>query len=156
MSPSPPKHQALKANATLNPHPEQVRDGLFSAHDFFDPSDLLQVKYEMLRRVQTEACSITQAAAAFGFSRPAFYQTQAAFQQEGLAGLIPQKRGPKGAHKLSVAVMTFIKGVLEEQPRLASRELAARVSEHFDLVIHPRSIERALVRQKKKRRRPRP
>ena len=156
MPASPPKRQALKANATLNPHPERVRDGLFLTDDFFDPCDLLQVKYEMLRRVHTEGCSVTEAAAAFGFSRPAFYQTQAAFQQDGLAGLIPQKRGPKAAHKLSAPVMAFIHRALADEPRLAAPALAQRVEEHFGLVVHPRSIERAVARQKKKLSRPRP
>ncbi len=145
------KRQALKANATLNPHPEQIRDGLFLADDFFDPCDLLQVKYEMLRRVQKDGYSVTEAVAVFGFSRPAFYQAQSAFQQGGLAGLIPQKRGPKEAHKLSSPVMAFVHRALEDEPRLAAHELAQRVEQHFGLVVHPRSIERALVRNKKKR-----
>ena len=145
------KRQTLKANATLNPHPEQIRDDLFLTDAFFDPCDLLQVKYEMLRRVQNDGYSVTEAAAVFGFSRPAFYQAQSAFQQSGLAGLIPQKRGPKGAHKLSPPIMGFIQGALEEQPRLPAHELAQRVEQHFGLVVHPRSIERALVRKKKKR-----
>lgn len=150
MAASSSKRQALKANATLNPHPEQICDGLFLADDFFDPCDLLQVKYEMLRRVQTDGVSVTDAAAAFGFSRPAFYQAQAAFQQGGLAGLIPQKRGPKGAHKLSPPVMAFLQRLLEDEPRLPAHELAHHLEQQLGLVVHPRSIERALVRQKKK------
>ena len=145
------KHQTLKANATLNPHPEQLRDELFLTDDFFDPCDLLQVKYEMLRRVQTDGYSVTEAAAAFGFSRPAFYQALSAFQQGGLAGLIPQKRGPKAAHKLSPPVMVYLLKILKDEPRLPAKELAQHLEQHFGLVVHPRSIERALARQKKKR-----
>ena len=151
MATASPKRQALKANATLNPHPEQIRDALFLTDDFFDSCDLLQVKYEMLRRVLTDGYSVTEAAAAFGFSRPAFYQAQSAFQQGGLAGLIPQKRGPKEAHKLSPSVMAYLQRILKDEPRLPAHELAHHLEQHFDLVVHPRSIERALVRQKKKR-----
>ncbi len=151
MTTSLPKHQTLKANATLNPHPEQIREALFLTDDFFDPYDLLQVKYEMLRRVLTNGDSVTEAAAAFGFSRPAFYQALSAFKQGGLAGLIPRKRGPKAAHKLSPSVMTYLQGILKDDPRLPADELAHHLEQHFGLVVHPRSIERALVRQKKKR-----
>ena len=64
--------------------------------------------YEMLRRVQADGNSITDAAASFGFSRPSFYQAQAAFEQDGLAGLVPRQRGPKQAHKLTDEVLAFI------------------------------------------------
>src|SRR5215472_4243535 len=96
-----PKLAALQQQGTLNPRPKEVRDELFLEDAFFDARDLVQVKYEMLRRVQTDGRSVTDAAAGFGFSRPSFYQALAAFEQDGLAGLVPHKRGPKQAHKLT-------------------------------------------------------
>jgi hypothetical protein len=75
------KQQALRAHGSLNPHPETVASALFQKSDFFDPRDLVQVKYEMLRRVDAESQAISRAAQEFGFSRPSFYQAQAAFQQ---------------------------------------------------------------------------
>src|SRR5713101_1882440 len=62
--------------------------------DFFDPHDLLQVKYEMLRRVRRDAVTVSQAARLFGFSRPSFYHARDAFTRGGLGALVPQKRGP--------------------------------------------------------------
>ena len=59
--------------------------------------DLLQVKYEMLRQVRVENQAVSHVAEAFGFSRPSFYLAQAGFAARGLAGLIPQKRGPRHA-----------------------------------------------------------
>src|SRR2546425_3774989 len=50
-------------------------------------SDLLQVRYEMLRRHSVERVSIVDVATKFGVSRPTVYQAQAAFQQAGLSGL---------------------------------------------------------------------
>jgi hypothetical protein len=44
----------------LNPSPERVTDELFQ--EFFDPRDLVQVKYEMLRRVQTEGQPVGRSA----------------------------------------------------------------------------------------------
>jgi hypothetical protein len=46
------KQQTLRANGTLNPHPDKIRDSLFLRDDFFDACDLLQVKYEMVRRAK--------------------------------------------------------------------------------------------------------
>jgi hypothetical protein len=95
------KFRTLQQQGALNPRPKAVRDELFLQDEFFDTRDLVQVKYEMLRRVRTEGKSVTDAAANFGFSRPSFYQAQLAFEQNGLAGLVPHKRGNKQAHKLT-------------------------------------------------------
>jgi len=51
----------------------------------------------------------------------AFYQAQSAFQQDGLAGLVPRKRGPKQAHKLTEEVLTFIEQVRQKEPLLDCR-----------------------------------
>ncbi len=92
-----PKVEALRVDGALNRHADQITDSLFGAHEFFDARDLVQVKYEMLRRVEIDAQPITPTAAAFRLSRPSFYQAQRAFQQRGLAGLLPKKRGPVAA-----------------------------------------------------------
>jgi transposase len=147
----PGKLYALRQQGTLNPHPEAVTDGLFQGSEFFDARDLVQVKYEMLRRVEVEQDAISQAAAAFGFSRPSFYQAQSGFEQAGLAGLIPRKRGPRRAHKLTPEVMDFIRRSRAAQPSLRAEELAELVRERFGVRVHPRSIERRLSRQQKKR-----
>lgn len=144
------KQQILRANGTLNPHPDKLNDLLFESNDFFDARDLLQVKYEMVRRVDIEGWSVTQTAEVFGVSRPAFYQARAAFDQDGLWGLIPKKRGPKGAYKLSADVMSFVQHLLHLTPELVTAQLAERLHAHFGLAVHPRSIERALERQEKK------
>lgn len=145
-----PKTEALRRQGSLNPHPENVNDPLFKGTDFFDARDLVQVKYEMLRRVQTEQRSVTESAATFGFSRPSFYLAQSAFELSGLSGLLPRKPGPKRSHKLSTEVMQFLEQLLQHEPSLRPPDLAARVLERFDRKVHPRSIERALARSKKK------
>jgi transposase len=147
-----PKSLALRQQGCLNPHPEQVKDKLFQAREFFDPRDLVQVKYEMLRRVETEGLPVNRSAAAFGLSRPSFYQAQASFQQGGMPALMPRKRGPKQAHKLTADALTFIRQVRQEDPSLRSAALAARIQDRYGITVHPRSIERALVRSQKKTR----
>jgi transposase len=139
------------AAGALHSRPQAVHDPLFGSHDFFDPRDLVQVKYEMLRRVDVEGQPVTGTADAFGFSRPTFYQTQAAFTQQGIAGLVPRKRGPHGAHKLDDTVMAFVTALRAEDPTRSVRALLPRIHERFGLEVHPRSLERALTRREKNR-----
>lgn len=146
------KIQTLRQQGVLNPHPEAVTDPLFQTGDFFDPQDMLQVKYEMLRRVEVEKAPVTGAAAAFGLSRPAFYQAQHAVAQQGLAGLTPLKRGPHGAHKLTPAVLDFVLQQRAASPSTTIAELITRIHQQFGVAVHRRTIERHLARQEKKRR----
>jgi transposase len=146
------KLQTLQQQGTLNPRPKDVHDELFLQNEFFDARDLVQVKYEMLRRVGTEGKSVTEVATRFGFSRPSFYQALSAFEQDGLVGLVPHKRGPKQAHKLTDEVMAFIVEKRQEEPSLRPAELVRLIGERFGTTVHPRSIERRLRRHQKKRR----
>lgn len=151
MSQQDPKSTRLKALGVLNPHPERVQAPAFQADTFFDPRDLVQVKYEMLRLVRIEGASKAEAAAQFGVSRPTYYQAESAYTREGLAGLLPRQRGPKGAHKLDGQIMAFIEAYVDEHGPMGARRLAPVIQTEFGLNIHPRSIERALARKKKRR-----
>jgi transposase len=152
---SPPerqqKRQTLRRHGTLNPQPESVTHPLFQNGDFFDPDDLLQVKYEMLRQVHVDQLSISEAAHDFGFSRPSFYQAQAAFQEDGVFGLLPHKRGPQGGHKLTSEVMDFVIQQRSEDPAITPEQLTQAVQKRFRVQVHPRSIQRRLLAEKKRR-----
>ena len=146
------KLEALSRHGCLHSNPEAVHDELFVRLEFFDPHDLLQVKYEMVRRVRVEGQKISRVAHSFGFSRPTLYQAMSAFEERGLAGLLPRRPGPRRAHKLSDDVVGFVKQLLTDNSELRADELASRVQAEFNLSVHPRSIERALDRREKKRR----
>lgn len=151
------KVTALRAARALNPRPEAVLDPAFAGDQpFFDARDLVQVKYEMLRRVHHEGRSVTQAAATFGFSRPSFYAAQSAWQTAGLPGLLPARPGPRGGHKLTAAVVAFLLEQRARDPDLGLAQLLDLVRTQFGLTVHPRSIERALARHPKGGRRGRP
>ena len=147
------KTDSLKKYGALNPHPQKVTEKMFSdsALEFFDSRDLVQVKYEMLRAVEKESRSVKQASEAFGFSRPAFYQAQSQFKQGGVTGLVKKRPGPKSAHKLTDDILAFIEEKVEEGKPLRARKLAPLIKEKFGKEVHPRSIERAVRRRKKKR-----
>jgi transposase len=146
------KRSLLRRQGVLHPHPEAVSAALFQGSSFFYSDDLVQVKYEMLRRVQAEQTPVSQAAHEAGLSRPSFYQSQAALRQNGLAGLIPQKPGPHGAHKLTAPVLDFLDRQRASQPNLKYAELARLVKAQMGVTVHPRTLERVLSRRQKKRR----
>jgi transposase len=143
-----PKVKALLEEGMLNPNPENVRDPKFQQNEFFDSRDLLQVRYEMLRRVSIENASVTDTTEEYGVSRPTYYQARANFDKRGVAGLVPQKRGPRGPHKLQGEVLTFVEQQLVEGEPVRARELVKLIQKEFGLNLHPRTIERAIAGKK--------
>lgn len=141
-----PKVVALRAERSLNPRPEGVSDERFAASEFLDPRDLVQVKYEMVRRVRVDGDTVARSAREFGFSRPSFYEAAAALDAGGLAGLVPARPGPRRAHKLTDEVVSFARERLAAEPALRSGDLVELIAERFGVRIHRRSIERALAR----------
>ena len=144
------KRHTLMQSGTLNKNADKVADPRFRNMAFFDPNDLMQVKYEMLRSAQKEGIGILKASKAFGFSRITFYKTDKAFKENGLAGLLPQKKGPRRAHKLSGEVMEFVGQLIEQKPEMKSDVIRQKIKNRFNLSVHKRSIERAIDRSKKK------
>jgi transposase len=102
----------------------------------------------MLRRVSVEKASVSAATEEYGVSRPTYYQTKAGFDKGGVAGLVPQKRGPRGPHKLRGQALAFVQQQLVAGEPVRARELAKLVRQKFDLNIHPRTIERAVAGKK--------
>jgi transposase len=151
-----PKRQALQRSHTLHPRPDQVQHPLFGTGVFFDARDLLQVKYEALRALEAEARPLSQVARDFGLSRPTVYEAKSLFAAQGLDGLVPRKAGPKTAHKFTPEVLAFVQTTRAEQPVISAEQLARQVKQRFRVTVHPRSIERALVRHQEKRGRPNP
>jgi transposase len=143
-----PKVEALRAERSLNLRPEAVVDDAFAASEFLDARDLVQVKYEMVRRVRVDGDAVSRSASAFGFSRPSFYEAAAALDAGGLAALVPARPGLRRAHKLTDDVVAFARQRRDEDPSLRSADLADAIAERFGVRVHPRSVERALARSK--------
>jgi transposase len=143
-----PKGSALAQDGALNPHPEAVSDALFTSNPFFDARDLVQVRYEMVRRHQADGVPISEVASDFGVSRPTFYKAQSALADQGLPGLVPLQRGPKGGHKLSAEVVAFVDELKAARPDLTVTRCIAEITAHFGITVHRRSLERAMARKK--------
>lgn len=142
------KAAVLAAAGVFNERASAVSDPVFCSSTFFDARDVVQVKYEMVRRVRVEGAPVTVASKAFGFSRGVFYAAAAALDAAGPAALVPGKPGPKGPRKLTAAVMEQVDAWIVADPRRKARALAALVAEEFGISVHPRSIERALARRR--------
>lgn len=144
------KRQALQNSGTFNPRSDRIGHPLFQQSDFFDPRDLVQLKYETLRALEKDGYSVAQAASQFGLSRPTIYQAQTHFQKEGLEGLLPRKRGPRRPHKLTEEVSRHLRDLRAGEPSLRADELARRVRERFQVKLHRRTIEKALKARAKR------
>jgi transposase len=143
------KLKALRQSHALHPHPDQVRDPLFtSGSPFFDPHDLVQVKYELLRRVRVDGDSVSHATSLFALSRPTFYAALAAWERNGLLGLLPEPTGPHHGHKLTEEIIAELQPLAKT---MSAVELAGWLQEQRGLSVHPRSIERALVRHQRQK-----
>lgn len=141
-----PKVEALRAERSLNPRPGAVTDERFAGSEFLDARDLVQVKYEMVRRARVDGEPVSRAAEAFGFSRPSFYAAQAALDRGGLHALVPRRPGPRRAHKMAGEVVAFARERRAGDPKLSSQALAELIFERFGVRVHRRSVERALAR----------
>jgi hypothetical protein len=87
------KTKSLAVHRVLHPHPERIRDRKFQSESFLDARDLVQVRYEMLRRHMVEKESVSEVTQHFGISRQMFYMLLKMFRTKGLYGLMPRKRG---------------------------------------------------------------
>ena len=145
-----PKEAALAEARCLNPRPEQVTDPGFLSSEFFDARDVVQVKYEMVRKVKADDVPVTEAAAAFGYSRPSYYEAAAALERSGLEGLVPARPGPRGASKLTGQVLAWAEQQLAADPGLRPAQLVPLIEESFGVRVHPRSVEKALARRRER------
>jgi transposase len=145
-----PKAQFLHQRGALHPHPERVQDALFRGSTFFDPRDLIQVRYELVRRFCVDGQAASEVARSFGVSRQLLYLLAGAFRDCGLPGLFPRKRGPKAASKCTDEVLAFVHTCLAEAPCLSTDELLNDIWQRLGIHLHRRTLQRRLARLGKK------
>ncbi|MGH2930033.1 MAG: helix-turn-helix domain-containing protein, partial [Solirubrobacteraceae bacterium] len=93
--------------------------------------------------------AVARAVESCGFSRPSFYAAAAALDEGGLAGLVPARPGPRGAHKLTEEIVAFARERLAADASLRPGDLVEVIAQRFGVRVHPRSIERAFARAKR-------
>ena len=133
--------RTLAAAGLLHPRHAAVTAALFDGREsFFLPQDKVQVKYEMLRAHIVDGHSATQAAELHGYSRAAFYLIVAAFEAQGMQGLVDARRGRRGPLKLTPEIIEFIAGT---GPDVSSAHLGEQIEQQFAVRVHRRTVERA-------------
>ena len=135
------KHDEMRRNGSFNHRAQNVTADIFRSSHFFDPHDIVQVKYEMLRAVEKEQRDVSSTSASFGFSRVSFYQTKKEFDENGIAGLIPKKRGPKGSRKLSASDVEFAQQLVSSHTKA---QILSRLKEERGIEVSKRTLERQL------------
>ena len=131
--------RAVTEAGLLHPNPDAVLAPLFTGGSgFFLASDKVQVKYEMLRAHLVDGLHVSEAAAAHGYSRAAFYLVTAAFDQSGMAGLVDERRGRRGPVKLRPEIVDFIRAEADR----SGAQIAEQVADRFGVLLHRRTIER--------------
>ena len=134
--------RALTQAGLLHPNPDAVLAPLFTGESsFFLASDKVQVKYEMLRAHLVDGLPVSEAAAAHGYSRAAYYLVAAAFDESGMAGLLDERRGRRGPIKLRPEIVDFIRADTG-----SGAQIAEQVAERFGVLLHRRTIERVRSR----------
>ena len=135
------RRAALTSEALLHPHPDAVTAALFrDGSPFFLAADKVQVKYEMLRAHVVDGVSVTETAAAHGYSRGGFYLVLASFTERGMSGLVDERRGRRGPLRLTDEIVAFLRAAPAET---SGAQLAREVEQRFGVSLHRRTVERA-------------
>jgi len=139
------KHEEMRLNGSLNHRADTVTAEIFKNSLFFDAHDIVQVKYEMIRAVEKDQCEVSTTTTSFGFSRVSFYQIKKEFDENGIVGLIPKKRGPKGSRKLSDSDIDFARRLVDTHTKA---QIVFRLKEERGVEISKRTLERQLSLKK--------
>lgn len=136
------KKKFLQQEGLLNPKPKRVSHPLFETLGFFDPFDLPQVRYEMIRTARVENISVAKACNLFGFSREYFYKLERTFMARGYVSLLGSTRGRRPIIALNQEVVNFIVHRKIEEPKLSGENLLQEIRRLYNVHCSRRTVER--------------
>jgi len=142
------KKETLVANGTYYKRYQSVKKQGFRVGGFYDPMDIIQVKYEMIREAQDSGRSIRDVAEDFGFSRTAYYAIKEGFDTCGMLAFIPEKKGPREQHKLTVTLRELIDEYTAVHPKASAAAIAGVILSEKGVSISKRTIERYKAKKK--------
>ena len=149
------KTRALAASRTLNRDPEKVTDPAFAPGSFFDPADLVQVKYEMVRRSETDGVPVPQRPRRRSGSPASAVYGQVGAGRAGPGRADPGQARSQGRPQAHREVVDLLEELLAADATLRSGELAAQAAQRIGISVHPARCERALSRRRRRPGRPR-
>jgi len=136
----------LESQGLLNPRPERVTHPLFEAMEFFDPLDLPQVRYEMLRVARVDDASVTEACRLLGFSREYFYRLERAFMERGYVALLGSPMGRPPLLALNQEIVNFIVHRKLEESTLSGEQLRKEILDQYKVDCSRRTVERLVAK----------
>ena len=139
------KLEFLKQENLENSRADRVTHELFKNINFFDPYDLPQVRYEMLRTVHAEDTSVVNTCKLFGFSREIYYRLERKFMEEGLVCLLgSSKAGRRPLIALNQEIVNYIVYRKIDSPDLSGADLCKEICEIYKVDCSQRTVERLL------------
>ena len=132
----------LKYVRCLHPTPELVHDERFQEEGgFFDPKDIVQVKYELLRLCHVEGNDVASACARFGFSRTTYYKVYEAFLDGGIPALMGRPKGRPKPIKLNEIVLGYLIAEKAKNPNLAALKMVSDIMNRYAVKLSERMIQ---------------
>lgn len=138
------KKDFLISEGLINRRVKRVRHPLFDSLDFFDPLDLPQVKYELLRSARVEKLSVLQACELFGFSREYFYRLERLFMKRGYVGLLGSPKGRRPIIALNYEIVGFIAHRKMQDHTLSGENLRGEIFDRYHVDCSRRTVERVI------------
>lgn len=108
-----------------------------------DPDDEVSLKLAMLIKGECGTDGPKQAAEEFGFSRQRYFQLRTLFHEQGAAGLVSHKRGPKTNYRRTREVICQVVRYRFLDPEMSSEVIAQKLRQ-TGLGISGRSVDRIL------------
>lgn len=142
------KKETLLGNGSFNKNYSKVKKAKFLEDSFYDPMDIIQIKYELIQDAKDARGGIEKITSDYGYTRASYYLIKAAFEKGGLAALAPGKTGPKTPYKLTLERQEHIERYISENPSANSAEVVADLLGSKGIKISKRTVER--YRRKKK------
>lgn len=142
------KKDILIKNGTYNKNHDKVQKKAFQEDEFYDPMDVVQVRYEMIKDASGGGRAIEQVTSEYGYSRASYYHIMDNFKKGGMLALVPEKTGPKTARKLTDDLREYVTKYIEANPSASSSKIASEIQRNKGIAISKRTIER--FRSKKK------
>ena len=132
----------LQRARCLHLAPEKVHDLRFREEGgFFDPKDIVQVKYELLRSCIVEGSDVASTCVRFGFSRTTYYKVYEAFMKGGIPYLMGRSRGRPQPIKLNELVLGYLIAEKGKNPKLSASEMVPHVMNRYEVQISVRMIQ---------------
>ena len=138
------KVEHLRATHTYNEQHDKVTDELFANSELFDPRDLLQVRYEIVRAVGRGE-SPEKVAARFGVSGMTARRYAGRMGEGGLSALLPARKGPGGPRALGAAGEEFVDAYVEGHPGASGREVHEALEAALAPGVSQRTVERRIA-----------